>query len=180
MDAALQAYCARRLAQHRASTRFGLRVTDPARQPCAYHRKDLSDPRRLVRRISGLHFGQFARVWTRRGAAPRRAQAQSDQGRARQPKHRPRAALRNERRLPSAMAAYFGRVEERRLAELGNQLIHKLEGAGWAVRGDHRKIFEEPRRRPGRTEKREAREGAPGPAARRTRQGARGLGGSLR
>ena len=28
------------------------------------------------------------------------------------------------------MAAYFGRVEERRLAELGNQLIHKLEGRG--------------------------------------------------
>ena len=28
------------------------------------------------------------------------------------------------------MAGYFGRVEERRLAELGNQLIHKLEGRG--------------------------------------------------
>ncbi len=39
-------------------------------------------------------------------------------------------SLRNERRLPSAMAAYFGRVEERLLAELGNQLIHKLEGRG--------------------------------------------------
>ena len=93
------------------------------------YRKDPIRPTTARAQEVGFACGQFASVFGRAGVHSTATQPKAIKGLAWQPKHRPPSAA-HERRLPTTMAAYFGRVEERRLAELGNQLIHKLEGRG--------------------------------------------------
>ena len=93
---------------------------------------DLSGPLSFVSEKSGLHLDSLHAEFGRAGAHSTATQPKAIK-RSRTAATAPAAAnavAAQRGGLPTTMAAYFGRVEERRLAELGNQLIHKLEGRG--------------------------------------------------